>query len=228
MTDIFQEVEEDYRREQLEKLAKKYGPYVLAAAIGILVLTAGYQGYKSWRSQEAERASVAYNAAGEALAQDPKGAAQAFAAVAAKGGGFGFIARFREAEALATAGNISGAVKILDQVAAGRDGDKVLRDVAILKTGYLLLDKASRSELEKRLSPLLTPENPWRFHAQELLAFSAVRSGETAKAVDAFIQLSRDPESQPSLKARAADMVVELGGTRPQTMPVKPSAPAKQ
>lgn len=43
MSDIFQEVEEDVRRERYEKLWKKYGNYIIALAVLIVAGVAAFQ-----------------------------------------------------------------------------------------------------------------------------------------------------------------------------------------
>ncbi|MBX6324392.1 MAG: hypothetical protein IRY94_21475, partial [Rhodospirillaceae bacterium] len=53
MADIFREVDEELRRENLVKLWKRYGSYILAAALLIVV---GSGGYVVWQRQmEARR-----------------------------------------------------------------------------------------------------------------------------------------------------------------------------
>ena len=46
MSDIFREVEEDVRRERLEKLWKAYGNYAIA---GLVLLFAGIGGWQFWQ-----------------------------------------------------------------------------------------------------------------------------------------------------------------------------------
>ena len=48
MTDIFQEVEQDLRRERYKKAWDRYGIYVIAVAVLIVVGTAGWRGYLAW------------------------------------------------------------------------------------------------------------------------------------------------------------------------------------
>jgi hypothetical protein len=226
LTDIFQEVEEDYRRERYQLLAKRYGPYAIAAVVGLVAMTGAFEAYQSWRTHRMEDAAKAYAAASGQLAKDPKAAAQAFAALAAQGGGYGVLARFREAEALEASGDTGGAVKILDQVAADQGRDKALADLARLKTGYLLLDRQSRADLETRLQPLLAEGNPWRPEAREILAYGALKSGEQAKALEIFKALAQDAASPETLRNRAASMVMALGGQL--TPPTAPAANQSQ
>jgi hypothetical protein len=42
MSDIFREVDEDLRREQVRKLWDRFAPYVIGLAVLIVAATAGY------------------------------------------------------------------------------------------------------------------------------------------------------------------------------------------
>lgn len=212
MTDIFQEVEEDYRRDRYRQLAKRWGPYAIAGAVGLVIFTAGYELYKGYRADRMESNAQAFVAAAAQLDGNPRASAEAFGKLAETDTGYGFLSRFRKAEALQAAGDVGGAVKVLDALAAEKGPDKVLADLALLKTGYLLLDRQSRADLETRLAPLLAPGNPWRAEAREILAFAALKSGEQAKALSLFTELAKDAESPATLRNRAASMATALGG----------------
>jgi hypothetical protein len=219
VTDIFEEVEEDYRRERYQLLAKRYGPYAVAAIVGLVLLIAGLEAMKSYRAHQMEERAKAFASAQAELARDPRAAAQAFGALGSKGGGYGLLARFREAAALEAAGDTGGAVKVLDQLRADASKqDQQLADLALLKTGYLLLDRQTRADIETRLTPILAPGNPWRGEAREILAFAALKSGEQAKAVEIFNEIAHSADNPESLRNRAASMLMALNAT--------PAAPA--
>ncbi len=63
MSDIFQEVEEDVRRERYEQLWKKYGNYMVAAAIVVVMAVGGYQLWKTYDLRQREQISDRYQAA---------------------------------------------------------------------------------------------------------------------------------------------------------------------
>ena len=67
MSDIFQEVEEDVRRERYEQIWKKYGNYIIAAAAVLVAAVAGYQAWQRYdltqRQQVSDRFSQATQAA---------------------------------------------------------------------------------------------------------------------------------------------------------------------
>src|SRR5262249_60535309 len=63
MTDIFREVDEDLRREQLKKLWDRYGSYVLGVAILIVIATAGYRFWQYWQDSQAQASGDRFVAA---------------------------------------------------------------------------------------------------------------------------------------------------------------------
>jgi hypothetical protein len=65
MSDIFQEVDEAVRREKLEKLWKRYGNFVIAAAVVVLLAVGGWRGYQWWDAKQAAQAGAAFDAAAE-------------------------------------------------------------------------------------------------------------------------------------------------------------------
>src|ERR1700674_2043225 len=83
VSDIFSEVDEEVRREQLKKLWERYGNYVIAAAFVVVLAVAAWRGYDWWETRKAAEAGAAYDAAAR-LADEGKheDAEAAFAKVA--------------------------------------------------------------------------------------------------------------------------------------------------
>jgi hypothetical protein len=227
VTDIFQEVEEDVRREQMEKLMRRYGPYALAAILALVLAVGGFEFYKARHAVAIGRAAKAYVNASMQLETDPKAAAAAFATLAQEDGGYGLLSRFRQAEAAAAGGDLAGAANLLDAITQDKSVDPLLRDLARLKTGYLLLDTASKADLEARLGPLASGQTIWRYDAQGLLAFAALKVGERTQALARFKALASDEAVPPGLRRRASDMVLALGETQkaPEAPPQNPAKP---
>ena len=55
MSDIFDEVDEDVRRERFTKLWERYGNLVIALAVLVVLGVAGWRGYDYWRTKQAEQ-----------------------------------------------------------------------------------------------------------------------------------------------------------------------------
>jgi hypothetical protein len=118
MSDIFREVDEDIRREQIKRLWDRFGIYVLGAAILIVVVTAGWRGWEYWQSRQAAATGDRFLAALQ-LANDGKhdDAIKAFQSIIDNGsGGYPALARFRVAAEKALAGDKTGAVAEFDAI----------------------------------------------------------------------------------------------------------------
>ena len=63
VTDIFREVDEEVRREQLKKLWERYGTLLIAACVLLVVAVGGWRTYEWWEAKKAAEAGTAFQAA---------------------------------------------------------------------------------------------------------------------------------------------------------------------
>src|SRR5215813_3364606 len=99
VADIFQEVDEEVRREQLKKLWDRYGIFAIGAAVLLVLAVAGWRGYEWWVSKQAAQLGDAFVAA-VTLSDEGKHAEAeaAFANLAAQGTpGYRVLGRLSEA-----------------------------------------------------------------------------------------------------------------------------------
>jgi hypothetical protein len=217
LTDIFREIDEAVRHEQLKKLWERYGIYLVALAFVLVLGIAGWRGYAWWETRKAAEAGAAFESA-IALADAGKrqDAEAALARVAAEGtAGYRKLARLREAALLARH-DPKAAVAAYDAIAANPRMDKELRDLAALRAGFLLLDSAPIDEMQRRLEPLTGPKNTFRHSARELLALAAWRAGDMAAARRWSQLIMTDGETPTSVRARI-EMLMALLGTSSQS-----------
>lgn len=226
MVDIFNEVEEDLRRDRYLKLWQRYGMWLIAAAVLLVVATGAISVYTNWHANRLAAAGDAFAKAADLEAQGKhKEAADAFAELAADApGGYPLLARLREASSQLAAGDSKGALATLDAASAG-SGDAALRDLAALKAASLVLDTASPDEIAKRLDPLAAEGRPWRHSARELQAAAALKQGRTEDARKILKTLSDDATAPQGLRARAGELLEATGGTAKDAVP-PPAAPA--
>ncbi|MBM3518125.1 MAG: tetratricopeptide repeat protein, partial [Alphaproteobacteria bacterium] len=192
MADIFQEVEEDVRRERYARLWRKYGLYLLAAAGAIVLVIAGGVAWRQYQfaAREADGQRFA-----EALFLSQQGqhkeAAAAFSTLGeGSRGSYGALAHLSAAADLVAAGDTAGAVALYDAIAADGDVDSVLRDLARLFAALHLVDGGDAAALQTRLEPLLEEDNVWRYSAREVEALAAVKAGAVERARAAFAALA--------------------------------------
>lgn len=229
MSDIFREVEEDLRHERLRRLWDRLGPYIIAIAILIVLVTGGYRGWQTWTKSQAEQAGDAYMQALQSADAGRTEEAEAKLQEIAKGGASGYaaLARLRSAGLKEEAGDTEGALAAFDALAADKGVSEALRDVASLRAGYLIADGGSRADIEKRVSGLTGDENPWRHSARELMALAAFGADDFAAARKWYETIVSDPATPSQIVARAR-MMLEVITSRIGPVEDAPAADAKK
>lgn len=213
MTDIFREIDEDMRRERMGKLWQKYGSFVVAAAVLLVIAVAGWRGWEYWRARQEQAAGAQFEKALE-LARDNKNAEaeKAFAAIAAEApGGYRIIARLRGAAEEAKLDPEKG-VAAWKAIAADAGVGSVVQDLARLRAGYIEIDKVSYADLSKDIDSLAGAGNPWRNEARELLGLSALKAGDRTEAGKWFDQIVSDRDAPAALRKRAEDYLGLVAG----------------
>src|SRR6185312_15803381 len=97
MSDVFREVDEDLRREQLRKLWDRFAPYVIALAVLIVLGVSGYKLWEYWTQHQAQGTGDRFIAATD-LADQGKAddAVKALQAITNDGtGAYPTLAQFR-------------------------------------------------------------------------------------------------------------------------------------
>ena len=151
------EIDEELRRERFLQLWDKYGTYVLAAAVAVVVGVMGYQYYESRRAAASEAASIqyivalrdfAFNKPAEAQKALEELAGQLLPRATQRWRGCGSLPPSR-APAIGPK-----AVAAYDEVAKDSSVDPILADYARLQAAMLKLDTASFTDVKNWLTPL--------------------------------------------------------------------------
>jgi hypothetical protein len=204
VADIFHEVDEEVRREQLKKLWQRYGNFLIAACVLVVAAIGAWRGYDYWRAKKAGETAIAFEQAVTLTETGRhKEAEAAFARIAADGtAGYQVLARLRAAAELAQADR-KAAIAAYDALAADKNAGPVIGDLAALRAGLLLVDTDSYADMRKRLEPLTGPGRTFRFTARELLALSAWKSGDIGATQKWTDMLMSDPSTPAGTRSRA-------------------------
>ncbi len=215
MGDIFQEVEEDLRRDRLNKLWAVYGKYAIGAAVAIVLGTSASVGWREYTTTRQEAYSDRLTAA-LALAKENK-AQEATAALATLAGdaasGYATVARLREALIHAENKAPERAAEVYDALAADTDIDPLYRDLSALLSVTLQIDTGDTEALQQKLTLLMAEEAPFRHLARELTAALSLRGGNREQARGELDSIVADPTAPDGIKSRAADILQALGKT---------------
>jgi hypothetical protein len=204
VSELFDEVDEEVRRDQLKKLWDKYSIYIIAAALLVIAAVGGWRGYQYVEARKAAEASVAFNRAVELSEQGKhEDAEKAFADLAAKAPyGYRLLSRFHQAAELASR-DPKAAARMFDELAADSSVGAEQQELARIRAAGLLVDSATYADMKQRLEPDTVPAATFRHSARELLALSAFHANDTTAARLWLDQISADNETPPSLRSRA-------------------------
>lgn len=217
MADIFNEIDEDLRRERLKRVWDRYGIFVIGMAVAVVVGVGGWRFYEYQQEEAAKAAGDTYYAALKAgVDGDPKGSIAALEKIAATGpAGYAVVARLRAA-GLTVESDPQGAIKAFDAAASAAGTPRVLADLARLQAAYLAIDFEDVKAIEARLAMYLTPVSPFRHSAREMVAIATMKAGDMKAAATRLDELLRDAEVPQGIAARA-DLLMDIaraaGGT---------------
>jgi hypothetical protein len=211
---FIREVEEDLRRDQMKALWNRFGNIVIAAAVLVVLATAGFRGYAYWSGQQAAKSGDAYLKAVE-LSQTGKqdDAVKALEELAKSGTGqYPALARLRLAGEIQAKGDRAAALAAFDAIAADSAFDEAFRSVAKLRAGLLAVDLETYDQIKARLEPMAAAGQSFRAMAREALGLSAWKAGANEDAAKWFRQVSEDAGSTGDVRERAALMLDLLAG----------------
>lgn len=220
MADIFREVDDELRRDGAQQLWDKYGIYVIGIAVSIVAVTSAVVGWNAYQSAQAEDASVAFLEANVEAAQEGADTAAIYAEFAEGApAGYAALARLREAASLTTAGDVEAAIAAYEKVAGDTGAEDILRDLASIKAGTLLVGRTSYDDLAGRLLSLTGPGEAWRNPAREVLGLAAYREQKYRAARIFFQEIVDDPTSTPGVRDRAHVMIALIDPHVPTATP---------
>jgi hypothetical protein len=195
VADFFHEIEEDLRRDQAMALWKKYGSWVIGAALLLVLAVAGHWGWTKYTTHQRLQASADFLAAANADATQREAA---LAKVAAEGGSYATLARFRLAETALKADDKAKARGILGEIAADASTDPALAGLARIQAALLELEIGKPEAAADLVRDMTVEGHAYRLAALEVTGLAALAGGDKAKAQATFEELK---------KAAAADNV---------------------
>jgi hypothetical protein len=183
VSELFDEVDEDVRREQLKKLWDQYSIYIVGAAFLIIAAVGGWRGYQYLEAKKAAEAGTAFDKAVELSEQNKHSEAEAaFNDLAATApSGYRLLAQLRVAGEVANR-DPQAAVKLYDDIAADRSVSALDQELAKIRTAQLLVETSTYPNL---------------------LALSAWRANDMTSARKWLDMIANDGETPPGLRSRA-------------------------
>lgn len=215
MAEIFQEIDDDIRRERYEKLWARYGKYVIGAIVLFVIVAALYVAWQNYseskRNAEGERFAAAieltYSGAWDR-------AASSFGKLAdSTRSGYRPLSLLQQAAALIEAGRQPEAMQVYQELSVDSDSEKIYRDLGALLAVIHSFEDRSDESVRERLALLASEDGPWRYSAKELEAYRRLQTGETEEAQKLFQLLADDLGAPMGIRSRAAEVLAVISGS---------------
>jgi hypothetical protein len=194
MSDIFQEVDEEVRRDKAAEFWKKYQNMILAAAVVIVLAAAGFRYWQYERERESQAAGDQFQQALAAFEAGKLDEAKAgLDRIAAEApGGYRALAQMTAAGVRA---DPQGAAAAFDAVAGDSAIPPLFRDAARLRAALIRADIAGEEQRgEAALTSLAGGDGPFRRLARLDLAALALARKDYDDAAKELDQVLGDPE----------------------------------
>ncbi len=228
MSDVFNEVDEELRREQLNRVFRKFLPWIITIMVVIVGGVAGYELWTNWDEQRKAAASESYDQASQLLVEKKWDEARtAFEEFAAKApAGYAALSKMQAAAAAMNGGHSAEAAKLYTEAAQDFD-DPLFADLANLKAVLVVYGDLSLDDIDTRLGPLAGAGRPFRALIRELMASKAMDEGNTDRAREEyqFLSLSLDT---PSGAQQRAQIALSLLGPAPKKSKPKQDENSKE
>ena len=225
---LLREVDEELRRDQLQKLWERYNGLILAAAALIVAVVWGYKFLENRRISAAEAAGADFEAAVR-LADGSKTdeAIAAFEKIASNGPhGYASLAKLHIAGAQAKAGKPAEALKSYEGLASDGSADQLLKNFAQLQAASLRMGEADFTEMQNRLNSLAATTSPFKVTASELLGFAAFKAGNYEEARKHLEPLLIDPNATQAIQERIKIVMSTIAASELAAGPGKTQPPA--
>lgn len=212
MADIFQEIDEELRRDRWENVWKKYGKYVLGVAAMIVLGTSAWVGWQEYQlRQDLAITNTMHAGLAAARAGEDEKAIEAFTAVSKDGSANQTaLALLQEAALRVKNGDTESGRGLYQTVRENTSLDETYRALATIRAVEVDLDTGDAATMLGWLAPLGTEGSEWRFAAWELSAYLENRSGNAAAAKALLEKLRDDPDAPVTARARAEAYLAQL------------------
>ncbi|MDA8716999.1 tetratricopeptide repeat protein [Alphaproteobacteria bacterium] len=208
MADIFDEINEDLKRDQMQKLWSRYGKYVIIAASLVVIGVGARQGYTAWQDRQATEAAAIYH---QALKADDTASALA-AQLDMLGSGYTMLAQFRIAATQAENKDFDAAEASYLALSTDPDVKPLYQQAATLLSVMNAPASRKQDELAARLTDLENQAGPWQSMALEQAAGLALRSGDRKAAMTKYESLAGLSDIPAGVRQRARQMLQILKG----------------
>ncbi len=222
MADIFNEIDEQIRKDQFKQLWQRYGILTSGVLLAVLIIVCAYTAWQWWQRSQAEQAAAPLAGIITALSSDQENAqnqelANQLEVFSNQGTtGFNQMAGQLAANLYVEAESWETAQSLYENLSEKENGDQFYQDQARLVALELALrnPNAAFDDLETELNTLiqnLNQRTPVLAQYAELLKVElALAQGQKLQAINLLSMLKDAPDTQTDIKQFASRLITEL------------------
>ncbi len=213
MANIFNEVDEDIRKERYKKLWSRYGKYLIGLILSIILVFSINQYLVSKNIADNKKLLEIYFAASEDIEKkqfelaneslnkiynDKNDTLAAFSA-------------FKLSESFLKNNNKIGAIASLENIFSNDSFETIYRELALYKYIMINFDVLDISNIESKINTINTKERQLNPYFKELIGIKYITTGDKAKAASIFNELSSSENTPFDLKIRL-EKLIQIAG----------------
>ena len=213
MANIFNEVDEDIRKERYKKLWSRYGKYLIGLILSIILVFSINQYLVSKNIADNKKLLEIYFAASEDIEKkqfelaneslnkiynDKNDTLAAFSA-------------FKLSESFLKNNNKIGAIASLENIFSNDSFETIYRELALYKYIMINFDVLEISNIESKINTINTKERQLNPYFKELIGIKYITTGDKAKAASIFNELSSSENTPFDLKIRL-EKLIQIAG----------------
>lgn len=215
LNEIFREIEEDIRRDQMSKIWKKYGSWLLTIILAIILLTVVLVWWRQQQENRQYERAIIYQNAQEIIASgNPLNAEDLLLSLIKEEGGYSMLARFELAALRVKSGKLETAINIYKGISEDQGVYYPYRQLSMIKHALLLIEMPEinandLSNMNKTLEKSLKTSTPGALalSIREVQVLLHLKLGQILEAKEGIIRIIDNPNAPVNMRRRLTELL---------------------
>ena len=213
MANIFNEVEEDIRKERYQNLWKKFGKYLVGLLLSVVLIFSINQFLQSKSISDNKKLLELYFSAAESIEKNQFNIAnQSLKKLYNdKNPTLAAFSGFKLSETYLKNGNKTEAITVLSNIFNNNLLERIYRDLALYKYIMINFDEMTVGEIEAKISLIDKSSRQLSPYFNELIGIKYITAGDKIKALSIFNELNSLDTTPFDLKVRLEKLIQIVG-----------------
>ncbi len=215
MNEIFREIEEDIRRDQMSKIWKKYGSWLLTIILAIILLTVILVWWRQQQeNQQYERAIIYQNAQDIIASGNYTNAEDLLLNLVKYEDGYSMLARFELAALRVKSGKLEAAINLYKGISEDQGVFYPYRQLSMIKQALLLIgmpeiNADSLADMNRTLEKSLKAPTPLALalSINEVRILLHLKLGQILEAKQGIIRIIDNPNAPVNMRRRLTELL---------------------